>query len=41
MNEQTPSIDLAEVFDRWSPVVPYALMGAVITFFSFVAVFGG
>lgn len=41
MNDEIPSIDLAEVLERWSPVIPYALMGIAFTFFSFVAIFGG
>ena len=35
--ETNPSIDLAEVYDRFRPVLPYAFFGSVVAFFSFVA----
>ncbi len=42
MNDDTsnPSIDLAEIYDLWRPVVPYIAFVGTLGFFSLVAIFG-
>jgi hypothetical protein len=41
LESTNPSIDLADLYDLYRPVLPYAFLGLVTAFFTFVAVFGG